>query len=156
MERFLIVTNDGKDKGQKVTGEVIRLLESRGKACIRCRKDENSEIMREAIPDGFDCAVVIGGCIGLIRTTLSPCGCQMTDACMRLLCCSTCLKLADCRRLSRRHFSYELSMILPESAEGISLNGRSMTLCGKSVICDILSPDASRSASCTMLSSPMP
>ncbi len=61
MERFLIVTNDGKDKGQKVTGEVIRLLESRGKACIRCRKDENNEIMREAIPEGFDCAVVIGG-----------------------------------------------------------------------------------------------
>lgn len=61
MERFLIVTNDGKDKGQKVTQEVIRLLEASGKSCIRCQKDKNKKIIRESIPEVFDCAVVIGG-----------------------------------------------------------------------------------------------
>lgn len=61
MERFFIVTNDGKDIGQKVTEEVIRLLETSGKTCIRCRKDENKRIIRDSIPEDFDCAVVIGG-----------------------------------------------------------------------------------------------
>lgn len=61
MDCFLIVTNDGKDKGQKVTQEVIRLLEASGKSCIRCQKDKDKKIIRESIPEVFDCAVVIGG-----------------------------------------------------------------------------------------------
>ena len=40
MEHFFIVTNDGKDKGQKVTGEVIRILEASKKRCTRCLKDD--------------------------------------------------------------------------------------------------------------------
>lgn len=67
MERFLIVTNEGKDKGQKVTGQVIRFLESRGKTCIRCRKNEDNEIIGESIPQDFDCAAVIGGDGSLIE-----------------------------------------------------------------------------------------
>lgn len=61
MEHFFIVTNDGKDKGQKVTDEVIRLLEASGKRCTRCLKDENKKIIKSSIPERFDCAVVIGG-----------------------------------------------------------------------------------------------
>lgn len=61
MEHFFIVTNDGKDKGQKVTNEVIRLLEASGKRCTRCLKDENKKIIKSSIPERFDCAVVIGG-----------------------------------------------------------------------------------------------
>lgn len=61
MERFFIVTNDGKDIGQKVTEEIIRILASSGKTCIRCLKDENKKIIKSSIPEEFDCAVVIGG-----------------------------------------------------------------------------------------------
>lgn len=61
MERFFIITNDGKDLGQKVTERIIHILESRGKTCIRCRKDEEKRIVRDSIPEEFDCAVVIGG-----------------------------------------------------------------------------------------------
>lgn len=61
MEHFFIVTNDGKDKGQKVTNDVIRFLEAAGKHCTRCLKDENKRIIKESIPKKFDCAVVIGG-----------------------------------------------------------------------------------------------
>lgn len=67
MERFFIVTNDGKDQGQKVTNEVIRLLEAAGKTCIRCQKDEKKNIIRDAIPEEFDCAIVIGGDGSLIE-----------------------------------------------------------------------------------------
>ncbi|HBN57427.1 MAG TPA: NAD(+) kinase [Lachnospiraceae bacterium] len=61
MEHFFIVTNDGKDKGQKVTDEVIRILASAGKRCTRCLKDESKKIVKASVPDTFDCAVVIGG-----------------------------------------------------------------------------------------------
>ncbi len=61
MERFFIVTNDGKDQGQKITERIIHILESSGKTCIRCRKDEDKKIIRSSIPQEFDCAVVIGG-----------------------------------------------------------------------------------------------
>ncbi len=67
MERFFIVTNDGKDQEQKVTNEVIRLLEAAGKTCIRCQKDEKKNIIRDAIPEEFDCAIVIGGDGSLIE-----------------------------------------------------------------------------------------
>ena len=67
MERFFIVTNDGKDRGQKVTGEVIRFLEGEGKTCIRCQKGRHNEIVRESIPEQFECAVVIGGDGSLIE-----------------------------------------------------------------------------------------
>lgn len=61
MERFFIITNDGKDLGQRVTERIIHILESRGKTCLRCRKDEEKRIIRDSIPEEFDCAVVIGG-----------------------------------------------------------------------------------------------
>lgn len=67
MERFLIVTNDGKDKGYIVTSKVIKYLEERGKTCIRCEKDEEKHIIRSSIPEVFDCAVVIGGDGSLIE-----------------------------------------------------------------------------------------
>jgi len=67
MEHFLIVTNDGKDKGQKVTERVIRTLSESGKICSRCRKDEENNIVRSSIPEQLDCAVVIGGDGSLIE-----------------------------------------------------------------------------------------
>ena len=67
MERFFVVTNDGKDRDGQVTGKVKKLLESRGKSCILCKKDEQKNIVPESIPEDMDCAVVIGGDGSLIE-----------------------------------------------------------------------------------------
>lgn len=67
MERFLIVTNDGKDTEQTVTRQVVKLLEEAGKACILCKKDENKKIIESSVPKEVDCAVVIGGDGSLIE-----------------------------------------------------------------------------------------
>ena len=67
MERFLIVTNDGKDTEQTVTRQVVKLLEEAGKACILCQKYENKKIIESSVPKEVDCAVVIGGDGSLIE-----------------------------------------------------------------------------------------
>lgn len=67
MERFFVVTNDWKDRDGQVTGKVKKLLESRGKSCILCKKDEQKNIVPESIPEDIDCAVVIGGDGSLIE-----------------------------------------------------------------------------------------
>ena len=46
MDRFYIVTNDGKDPDRQVTGKVKRLLEDGGKTCILCEKDEQKVIIQ--------------------------------------------------------------------------------------------------------------
>ena len=61
MERFYIVTNDGKDKEGYVTAKVKHLLEEQGKTCILCHKDEQKNIMKEKVPSDIDCAIIIGG-----------------------------------------------------------------------------------------------
>lgn len=67
MDRFLIVTNDGKDTEQTVTRQVVALLESAGKVCTLCQKDENKKIVRSSVPEKVDCAIVIGGDGSLIE-----------------------------------------------------------------------------------------
>ncbi len=67
MDRFLIVTNDGKDTEQTVTRKVTELLEAAGKICILCRKDENKKIIKSSVPEKVDCAIVIGGDGSLIE-----------------------------------------------------------------------------------------
>ena len=67
MDRFLIVTNDGKDTDHSVTAKVKNLLTEAGKTCILCQKDEKKNIIRESIPEDLDCAVVIGGDGSLIE-----------------------------------------------------------------------------------------
>ncbi len=68
MEHFWIVTNDAKDKGQRVTEKVLRFLEKSGKVCSRCHKDADNNIIRASIPKELDCAIVIGGDGSLIET----------------------------------------------------------------------------------------
>lgn len=60
MERFFVVTNEGKDKDGQVTGRVKALLEARGKSCILC-EDAWKDMTADSIPKGIDCAIVIGG-----------------------------------------------------------------------------------------------
>lgn len=67
MDRFWIVTNDGKDIGHEVTDKVTGLLEAAGKVCMQCMKDENNSIITSLIPEQIDCAVVIGGDGSLIE-----------------------------------------------------------------------------------------
>lgn len=67
MNRFFIVTNDGKDTDYKVTNKVKHLLEDAGKTCILCEKDADKRIVKEAIPADIDCAIVIGGDGSLIE-----------------------------------------------------------------------------------------
>lgn len=61
MERFFIVTNDGKDIDGAVTQKVRDFLESRGKKCMMCHKDEKKEIIPDSIPQKMDCVITIGG-----------------------------------------------------------------------------------------------
>lgn len=61
MNKFYIVTNDGKDKDLAVTNRVKDFLEIKGKTTYLCKKDKNKKILEEQIPDDIDCAIVIGG-----------------------------------------------------------------------------------------------
>ena len=67
MDRFLIVTNDGKDADHIITRKVKELLETEGKKCVLCQKDEKKNIIKEAIPEDIECAIVIGGDGSLIE-----------------------------------------------------------------------------------------
>ncbi len=67
MDRFLIVTNDGKDIRQTVTRKVAKLLEEAGKVYTLCQKDENKKIIKSSVPKEVDCAIVIGGDGSLIE-----------------------------------------------------------------------------------------
>ena len=44
MNRFVIVTNDGKDTDYRVTNKIKYLLEDAGKTCILCEKDANKKL----------------------------------------------------------------------------------------------------------------
>jgi len=67
MEKFYIVTNDGKDPDYIVTNHVREVLESAGKLCYMSKKDEEKRIIKETIPKEMDCAIVIGGDGSLIE-----------------------------------------------------------------------------------------
>ena len=67
MDRYLIVTNDGKDVDYAVTDHVISLLEEAEKTCIVCQRDEKKNIILDSVPDDIDCAIVIGGDGSLIE-----------------------------------------------------------------------------------------
>ncbi len=67
MDRFYIVTNDGKDPDFAVTDKVKGLLTEAGKTVCLCRKDEEKRIIKASIPDKTDCVIVIGGDGSLIE-----------------------------------------------------------------------------------------
>lgn len=61
MNNFYIITNYAKDENNKITKQITSCLESYGKKCILCEKNENEEIIPDTIPSDIDCALVIGG-----------------------------------------------------------------------------------------------
>lgn len=67
MERFYIVTNDGKDKDRKITRHICDILKRAGKTCLLAQKDEKKNIIPDIVPRELDCAIVIGGDGSLIE-----------------------------------------------------------------------------------------
>lgn len=61
MEKFYIITNYTKDGDNRITRQIKVCIESYGKTCILCEKNEKEEIIVETIPEDIDCALVIGG-----------------------------------------------------------------------------------------------
>lgn len=61
MEKFYIITNYTKDGDNRITRQIKVCIESYGKTCILCEKNEKEEIIVETIPENIDCALVIGG-----------------------------------------------------------------------------------------------
>lgn len=61
MNKFYIITNDGKDADLEVTMRIKRYIESYGGSCILAQKDENQQIIQDTVPPQVDCAIVIGG-----------------------------------------------------------------------------------------------
>ena len=61
MDNFYIITNYAKDENQKITRQIKNCIESYGKKCILCEKDEKEEIIPGTIPNDIDCALVVGG-----------------------------------------------------------------------------------------------
>lgn len=61
MKNFYIITNYAKDENKKITKQITSCLESYGKNCILCEKNEREEVIPGTIPDDIDCALVIGG-----------------------------------------------------------------------------------------------
>lgn len=71
MDRFYIVTNDGKDTDGTVTGSILRILKEAGKTCLFSEKDQNKNIIPATVPQDADCALVIGGDGSLIQVARS-------------------------------------------------------------------------------------
>lgn len=67
MERFYIVTNDGKDKDRIITRHICDILKKAGKTCFLSQKDEEKNIIPDTVPQELDCAIVIGGDGSLIE-----------------------------------------------------------------------------------------
>ena len=61
MERFYIITNYAKDGDYRITTRIKECIESYGKTCILCQKDDYEKIRPETIPNQIDCALVVGG-----------------------------------------------------------------------------------------------
>lgn len=67
MDSFYIITNLLKDKDLQITNEIRSYIETRGKRCVLCRKDESGHIIPGTVPDDVQCALVLGGDGTLIR-----------------------------------------------------------------------------------------
>lgn len=61
MEKFYIITNYTKDEDYVITTRIKECIESYGKTCVLCEKDDYENLKEETIPGDIDCALVIGG-----------------------------------------------------------------------------------------------
>lgn len=67
MDSFYVITNMLKDADFSITRAILRYLEAHGKKAVLAEKDKNGHILPGTIPEGMDCALVLGGDGTLIR-----------------------------------------------------------------------------------------
>ena len=67
MDRFYIIANELKDIGYQITQEIQTYIEENGKECIVATKDTEGHIVPGTVPEGIECAIVLGGDGTLIR-----------------------------------------------------------------------------------------
>ncbi|MGC4019515.1 MAG: NAD(+)/NADH kinase [Muricomes sp.] len=68
MDNFYIITNKLKDADFRITNEILQYIKENGKTGILSQKDEDGNIIHGTIPDGIDCALVLGGDGTFIRS----------------------------------------------------------------------------------------
>lgn len=61
MERFYVITNYQKDDDYELTLRIKEYIESKGKTCILCEKDDYENLIEDSVPQDIDCALVLGG-----------------------------------------------------------------------------------------------
>ena len=61
MDNFYIITNKLKDADFCITNEILEYIRQNGKTGILSQKDEEGNIIAGTIPEGMDCALVLGG-----------------------------------------------------------------------------------------------
>ncbi len=67
MDRFYIIANELKDIGYQITREIQTYIEENGKECILAVKDDEGHIVPGTVPEGIECAIILGGDGTLIR-----------------------------------------------------------------------------------------
>ncbi|PWJ52222.1 NAD(+)/NADH kinase [Faecalicatena contorta] len=68
MDNFYIITNKLKDADFCITNEILEYIRQNGKTGILSQKDEEGNIIAGTIPEGMDCALVLGGDGTFIRS----------------------------------------------------------------------------------------
>jgi NAD+ kinase len=69
MRRFYVIINESKDKDYEVTKRICEYLEGQGKECVLAGLDSTGHLVKDEIPDGIDCALVLGGDGTIIRAS---------------------------------------------------------------------------------------
>lgn len=67
MDKFYIIPNTLKDTDFRITREIKAYIEQNGKTCIVSQKDGEGHIIPGSVPEGIECAIVLGGDGTLIR-----------------------------------------------------------------------------------------
>lgn len=68
MDRFYLIANKLQDKDFRIRDEIKDYIEEHGKHCFLSEKDEDGHLVPGTVPEGIECAVVLGGDGTLIRT----------------------------------------------------------------------------------------
>lgn len=67
MDKFYVITNKLKDADYSITNEILVYIEQHGKTGILSQKDPDGHIIPGTVPEGMECALVLGGDGTLIR-----------------------------------------------------------------------------------------
>lgn len=67
MDNFYMITNMLKDADLKITKEIMGYIAQNNRRCTLSEKDEEGHIIPGTVPDGMECALILGGDGTLIR-----------------------------------------------------------------------------------------